>query len=447
MDRAAGHPRFDRDDPSVRLVLKDKLWGVARTDGSWLIEPKFDQVDALSDGLARARLNGKTGFIDHSGQFVIPPVFDAARAFERGFPLTSAQEGDTFGVIDRTGTWVFRTDAKRLFLAVTYGKDRGPPFGWHFQNDSGWGLLDLDGRIILNAAFDQPIEGCADGRLVAYKNKEALYFKSDGTPLQPANGRLVNASCLGSEPPYVVKIGEKFGLVDAEGKSIAPATFDALIVAIRGAWNAEVGGKWGRIGPDGRWRLEPKFDYLSRNDPIMAASTDGKRGFLKSDGSWIIGPRFDAAVLRDADSAFVTIDDMTGVLKLKDQLCVVPPRPGVMCDVHYGIRWQSKERRAILSPQGESWVDIEAERMGVNLENGLLTFLKDGKWGLVDTAGDVMVQPAYDEPVVFNRGLASAKRDNHWCPIDRRGHYIERIACTDKRPTLIPNVFECKTEH
>jgi WG containing repeat len=56
-----GTREFDRDDPSVRLVLRDKLWGVARTDGSWLIEPKFDQVDALSDGLARARINGKIG--------------------------------------------------------------------------------------------------------------------------------------------------------------------------------------------------------------------------------------------------------------------------------------------------------------------------------------------------------------------------------------------------
>jgi hypothetical protein len=79
--------------------------------------------------------------------------------------------------------------------------------------------------------------------------------------------------------------------------------------------------------------------------------------------------------------------------------------------------------------------------MSANLENGLLTFLRDGKWGLVDTAGQVMVQPAYDEPVIFARGLAWAKRDNQWCPIDRRGQDIQRIACTDKRPALVPNVL------
>jgi hypothetical protein len=136
-----------------------------------------------------------------------------------------------------------------------------------------------------------------------------------------------------------------------------------------------------------------------------------------------------------------------GVLKLKDQSWVIPPRPGVMCDISYGILWQSKERRAVLSRQGESWVDIEAARMSFNLENGLLTFLKDGKWGLIDTAGQVIVQPVYDEAVNFRHGLAWAKRDSHWCPIDRRGHDIEGIACTDKRPTPQTYFFECKIEH
>ena len=31
---------FDKDDPSIRWVQKDKLWGLARADGSWLAEPK-----------------------------------------------------------------------------------------------------------------------------------------------------------------------------------------------------------------------------------------------------------------------------------------------------------------------------------------------------------------------------------------------------------------------
>jgi hypothetical protein len=76
--------------------------------------------------------------------------------------------------------------------------------------------------------------------------------------------------------------------------------------------------------------------------------------------------------------------------------------------------------------------------------------LKDGKWGLVDTTGQVMVQPVYDEPALFLRsfrGIAWAKRDNRWCPIDRRGHDVQGIACTDKSPLgESGGRFQCKVE-
>jgi hypothetical protein len=137
-----------------------------------------------------------------------------------------------------------------------------------------------------------------------------------------------------------------------------------------------VDGKWGRIGADGRWLLEPKFDYLSRGGPIVVASTDGKRGFLRADGSWLIEPRFDAAGIRDRDAAtaFVTVDGMTGVIKLKDQSWAVPPRPGVMCDISYGILSKSTGKLAVLSPSGETWLDIEAERIGIDLESACRRF-------------------------------------------------------------------------
>ncbi|MBR1152237.1 WG repeat-containing protein [Bradyrhizobium sp. JYMT SZCCT0428] len=81
-------PGFDKDDPSIRWVQKDKLWGLAHADGSWLIEPKFQQAGSLVDGLARVSLTGKIGFIDRAGNFAIEPVFDKAWVFERGIEHT-----------------------------------------------------------------------------------------------------------------------------------------------------------------------------------------------------------------------------------------------------------------------------------------------------------------------------------------------------------------------
>jgi hypothetical protein len=250
---------------------------------------------------------------------------------------------------------------------------------------------------------------------------------------------------------YTLKVGDKLGLVDARSSPITPLNFDAVVWAGPGARNVKIDGKWGRIGLDGRWLLEPRFDYLSAGPDIFVASIDGKRGFMRSDGTWLIEPQFDAAARRrDGDTAFVTMSGATGVIRLADRSWIVPPRPGVLCDAGTAIMSQADGKRMILSPTGETWIDIGAERIGTNLDDGLVTFLKNGQWGLVDTAGQVTVEPRFDEPVFFTpsfRGVAWAKRDGNWCAIDRRGRPVPGIACTNANPLGGPSgTFQCKVE-
>ncbi|MBR1124025.1 WG repeat-containing protein [Bradyrhizobium lablabi] len=445
----AQFPAFDKNDPSITWVQREKLWGLARSDGSWLVEPKFQYVDALRDGLARVTLNGKVGFLDRTGNFAIEPVFDKAEWFTSGLGRTSAERDGVVGVIDKTGAWVFRTNYQYLYLARQLGKDGEPEtvFGWHFKNDNRWGLLNLDGRVVLNAEFDQVVWRCGDDRLRAYRNKDLLYFKADGSPLQPPDGRLLNFACSDA-PLYTLKIGDKYGLLDSNLRPLTPVHFDAMVWAGQNARNAKIDGKWGRIGPDGRWLLEPRFDHLSSDTDPFVASIDGKRGFVRADGSWLIEPKFDAAIIGRDGKAFVTIAGTTGVVRLADQSWIVQPRRGVMCDIGGGLISEVDGKRVVLSPAGETWVDIGAERIGINLDLGLLTFLRDGKWGLVDTSGQVMLEPQFEEPTYFTqRGIAWAKRDGRWCAINRRGHPVPGIACADADPLRRPNArFECKVE-
>lgn len=220
---------FDPDDRSIRFVLWDNLWGLerggfGRTNKNWLAKPQFHAVEQLSDGLARVRVSGRIGFIDRSGRFVIDPVFDEASAFTPGFATTPARQGSSAGVIDRAGSWVFRIEADGLRRATSSYKDGGAAFGWHFlrhdlwrnQRRERWGLLDFDGHVLLEPKFDQPIQRCADGHLVALSDGVQLYLRSDSSPLLPPNGRILAAGC-GSRAPYLVKAGDKFGLVDGEG--------------------------------------------------------------------------------------------------------------------------------------------------------------------------------------------------------------------------------------
>ncbi|HEV2153290.1 WG repeat-containing protein [Bradyrhizobium sp.] len=442
---------FDKGNPTVHWVESDGLWGLLQADGNWLVQPRYQKAEGLSDGLARVTLDGKVGFVDGSGQLTIEPVFDKAWPFRLGIGRTSAERDGSVGVIDRSGSWIFQTSYQQIHLAIA--RHREPhsesPFGWHFKQADRWGLLDLDGRVLLAAEFDQPVEACQDRRLVAYMNKEWLYYTGDGSPLQPLGGRLIDATC-GRAPPYTLKIGDKLQLVDARSRPLAPMQFDAVTPVGPDAKDVKIDGKWGRIRSDGSWLIEPRFDYLSNNSDPLVASIAGKRGIMKLDGTWLIEPKFDAARIRPDGTAFVSSAGATGIIRIKDQSWVMQPRPGVMCDIDNAIMSQAGGKRVILSPGGEVWIDADAVRVGINLDFGLLTFLKDGKWGLVDTAGHVTAEPQYDEPVYFAlhyRGIAWAKQNGKWCPIDRRNHAVPGIACSDVNPapTLAPR-FECKIE-
>ncbi|WP_312016711.1 WG repeat-containing protein [Bradyrhizobium sp. BR 10261] len=432
---------FDPDQRSIRIVSreilrpgpKETLSGLQRSDGSWLVKPQFDRVNPFGNGFARVRKDGKTGFIDRDGQVVIPLVFDEAWPFAPGSDRTAARQARTVGAIDRTGAWIFQMEARGIRPAIS--SDGGMLYGWHFERREKWGLLDLDGHVLLDADFDQPVQRCADGHLVIVKGSQWLYFKSDGIPLQPPqDGQILGSGCA-SPPPYVVKAGEKYGLMDGDGKQITPLEFDALVAVTSEIWNAKRDGKWGRIGLDGHWLIEPKFENLSRGNPVIIATKNAKRGFLKADESWLIEPRFDAARLLDSETAFVTTDGATGVISLRDQTWIVAPRRATMCEIPYAVLSQSEGHRAIFSRKGQTWIESNVDRLGIDLEAGLLPFSKDGKWGLMDTAGKIAIQPIYDEQVSFRPtlyGIAWIKRDGRACPIDRHGQDIPGMACIEK---------------
>ncbi|MBR0719512.1 WG repeat-containing protein [Bradyrhizobium liaoningense] len=433
---------------SLRVTRKDGRRGIARRDGSWLIEPSFERIDALSDGLAQVKLNGKAGFIDRSGKVVITPYFDRVWAFTPGIGRTAAERDGTVGLIDRTGAWAVTTDYQQIYPAVEFTKDRTRAYGWHISRDGHWGLLDIDLHPLLDVAFDQPVGYCLDDRLSASKDKEWYTFKPDGSPLQPPGGRLLDAPCGGPQP-LTLKLGDKFALVDADQRLVTP-WFEAIVTAGLGIKNVKIDGKWGRIGSDGQWLIEPKYDVLSSGGSLLVAGLNGKRGILRRDGTWLIEPKFDAARLRDSDTAFVTVSGATGLLRLADQSWIIAPRPGTMCQIGSALMQQTERTRTVLSPDGETWIDVGAERIGTNLNDGLVTFLKDGKWGLVDTAGQIMLAPTYDAPMFFSpslRGIAWAKRDGQWCAIDRRANPVPGLACTAEDPLGAPAPrYECTVE-
>lgn len=52
-----------------------------------VISPKFTWGWEFSEGIAAVLINGKFGFIDQHGDFIIHPQFEFAGSFREGFVL------------------------------------------------------------------------------------------------------------------------------------------------------------------------------------------------------------------------------------------------------------------------------------------------------------------------------------------------------------------------
>lgn len=80
-------------------------WGYMDRTGQVVVPPQLDYAYSFSEGLAVVVLEGKRGYIDPSGRFVIPRQFDYAYAFCEEAARVFVGE-DYYGFIDKTGRWI-----------------------------------------------------------------------------------------------------------------------------------------------------------------------------------------------------------------------------------------------------------------------------------------------------------------------------------------------------
>jgi hypothetical protein len=111
-------------DPKFR-VIKDfdqesGLAVAATEEEKFYINGKGDRLDFENlpavphfvDGVAKTRIDGKIGFADNKGNWIIEPKFTQTRSFHSGY--CAAKEGELWGLIDKSGQWVIQPKYQRV---------------------------------------------------------------------------------------------------------------------------------------------------------------------------------------------------------------------------------------------------------------------------------------------------------------------------------------------
>jgi len=232
-------------------------WGFINTKGEIVMDFKFYICLPFSEGLAVANVNGKVGYIDKSGNWVIKPQFGPlSYPFYDGLAMVTVIEGESRGkrgFIDKEGNFVIKPiyayakDFSDGLAKVTFGT----------KDDPGWKFIRPDGSVAftLNSRYD----------------------------------------CFGkfSEGFSVVHGFDngKSGFINKQGEAVIAPQFDEANDFSEGLAAVKVEGKWGYIDKTGKVVIEPLYSSVRDfHNGLALVYIDDKMAYINKAGEYIWGP-------------------------------------------------------------------------------------------------------------------------------------------------------------
>ncbi len=213
--------------------------GLVSEFGDRVLQPVHDHIGTFNDGLAMVVTNGKCGYVDTTGRFVIPQEYEAntdvaAWGDFRG-GLAEVQLQGKRGLIN--------TRNERIVPCqyVDIGGTNGPFFP--VKKKAKWGYMDRKGNTVIEAKYDQAWDFA--GGLARVKVGDAFgALDSTGKEIIPVRF----ASLMDADHGHIVA-GESdgVGLLDITGKVVIPALYDSVELVNERIAKVEIDEKFGYL--------------------------------------------------------------------------------------------------------------------------------------------------------------------------------------------------------
>ncbi|MEM1208404.1 MAG: WG repeat-containing protein [Planctomycetota bacterium] len=243
---------------------------------------------------------------------------------------------------------------------------------------------------------------------------------------------IVRRAAKWNDQPLPVNIRNQWGLINQRGELIIEPRFDWTDYLFDGLVRVELDGRTGFINIGGDWVIDPIFRYADRYAEGSAIVSDGRRfGFINRRGDQYVDFLYDAALRFRNQRAAVMANGLIGYLDRRGQLAVpMKYRRGRSFSEGLAVVEEPLGQRAtrllFIDQNGE--VAFDASQAGMtalgDFSDGLAAFEREGRWGYLDKAFEVVIEPTYDEARGFLSGLAAVRSGDRWGYIDKEGNTI-----------------------
>lgn len=435
----------------VRIGQK---WGFVDEQARPVWPLEFDGIERSWKGYCWIiRQGGLCGAMDEEGRFLVPVRFEELGAYEHG--MLAAKENGKWGAVGKKG---------RRILAAAYDDIRfaNADSVWCRRNGK-WGLYSRKGNKLLPHAYDEILFKGGSSVWCRKEGKWGLY-SSRGVELLP---HAYNAVELWTSYDDVSKWDDTFGelwkvtgeggvgLVDGTGMCHAPCRFEAVIPFVHGKAFARKNGKWGLVGLDGVFLIEPCFTQVetSPGRPALVAESKEIRawpssprvvtrwGVVTDDGivaatttftkvRCLDSPRHDLVVLWiEKKCGLVNVRKLTTLLPIQyDEIekwigDLYAVRRGqtvglVTATGAWRLPLTDKVRSLPSSNKVYEWDIVRAKKEGRDLPSSLRNnhgpVKAESGTGLIRDDGRILLPCRYEDVGIFSEGLVPVKQKGRW---------------------------------
>ena len=275
------------NDDEYYFVTNGPLHGLLRWDGKTIIACVYNDIDLNKYvGFFSVKRNGQKGLMSRAGEELVPCAFDDCGVIDEHFLWT--RKDNTYGIYSSEGEKVQPCKFSSFF--VYEGKKKKE------VSLSEFAQLDQRQHPDLYAVVSGKV-GTLDSKKFTTKLPCAYDYLSDfATRMKLTNGVLTEQRLA------VCRLNGKYGIVNSEGKQIQPMGFDELRKDVSDPSSKEwpdmgaardlhvrIGDKWGILTANGEQLAEVKFDSVGVfHDGLAVVKAAERYGYIDRSGAIVI---------------------------------------------------------------------------------------------------------------------------------------------------------------
>ena len=439
----------------------------------------YEDVEAISinnissnipyeKSVLKYKQNGLYGLIDFEGNKITENIYNSITNIDYKEGNLKVEQNGQYGVINIKGTTIIKPEYESIIADGYYDdetKYNNAGFILRIKTDDGYkfGYANRKGKIILEPLYNEisritEIIGddiylitANNGRYGVIKNGKEI-LKNEYTEISfDSNNNLL-----------IVQKDKSQGVVDLEGNNIVPIDYDNIIIGGKYI-NAQKGdntvifnekgenldtdilsynqvndnyaividkdNNYNIVDKSGNKKLKENYTYIEYfNNNYFIVTKEGKTGIITGENEVIIDLKYNAIQKIDDTNALQAVDSTNNRTDIIDE----------NMQIHEGIEnaYISKKENYIklYSETDVKYYNFnggEIKYKDINPNNKIYADKKDGKWGFVDSNGNVIVEYTYDMVTEQNGSSAGVKKYGTWQIINTEGLFV-----SDEKITL-----------